>query len=140
MQWLIIRITTGEKFLCEVSGNIAECVKHASPVQVKNLLEIQTVNIQVGQGVRRLTKLAEIDFCIGEEKVTPLESMHVIIAAWYKPSEELVKEMLADIDAAKKASIEMAKQMESQLTQVQAVPMGQGMPRMPPGMGGSGRR
>jgi hypothetical protein len=136
MQWLIVRSVTGEKFLAEVEGNIAECVKNRTPVMFKNLLEIQTVNVSTQGGMVRMTKLSEIDFCIGEEEVTPLPQMHMLVAAWYKPDEELVKEMMEDIHESKKASVEMRNQAESNLSQVRAMPMPQqGMPGFP-GMGG----
>ena len=120
--------------MAQVDGNIGECVKHQTPVLFRNLLEIQTISVQTSAGVGRLTKLSEIDFHIGEEEVTPLPQMHMLVVAWYVPDQELVEEMLKDMREAKEKQLRQIKEMESGLSQVQAVP--KGFPGMPPGMGG----
>jgi hypothetical protein len=129
MSWLIIRAITGERFLCKCDANLADAVINRKTVQVKEVYEVVTMNLMSMGMPSRLTTLAYVDFQSGE----PLPMMHLVPAAWYTPDQGKIKQEIEELKRAKEKAEEMRAAMESNLTQVQAVPAVAG--GIPPGIG-----
>jgi hypothetical protein len=126
MSWLIIRATTGERFLCKCEANLVDAVLNRKAVQVREVYEVVTINVMHMGMPSRLTTLAYLDF----QREAPLPHMQMVPAAWYAPDEKVIEAELEELKNSKKRAEEMRELMESNL--VQAVPA---VPGGPAGIG-----
>jgi hypothetical protein len=136
---MIIRATTGERFLCKTEANLQEAVIKSTPVKVTEIYSVVTVSMMGQMGPSRMTALEYPD--LQDEK--PLESMMILPAAWYKfPDERAeaeIKELTDSMAKAKEYRDQMeeaARASESGLVQARLGLQGQGMPGGMPSMFG----
>jgi len=138
MSWMIIRATTGERFLCKTEANLMEAVKNRTAVVVTDVYAVVTVSMMGQMGPSRMTALEYPD--LQEEK--PLESMQILPAAWYKfpdaRAEQEITDLAESMAKAKEFRQQMEEQMRSQesgIVQARLAPQPQGMPGMPSMLG-----
>jgi hypothetical protein len=124
---MIIRATTGERFLCQTEANLQEAVMHSKPIKITNIYSVVTVSIMGQMGPSRMTALEYPD--LQDEEI--LESMMIMPAAWYKfPDERAdaeIKELTDSMAKAKEFRKAMEERASSQIEQVQTVPAVPGM-------------
>lgn len=133
MSWMMLRTTTGERFLCQTEANLAAAVKDRTAVVITNVYMVTTVTMMGQMGPSRMTMLEYPDL----QEEAPLESMQVMPAAWYVFPEERALREIQDLEEtmakAKEYREEMerqARQQESGLVQARMAPQGV------PGLGG----
>lgn len=123
MSWLVIRSTTGERFLCQTEANLQEAVMARKPIQITNIYAMVTVSLMGPVGPSRMTALEYPDL----QNETPLESMMILPAAWYKmpddQAEREIKDLKDSMAKAKEFREEMEKQQSSSLVQARLAPV-----------------
>lgn len=133
MQWLVLRITSGERFLCRTDGDLVAAVRDRLPVSVQEIYSITTITMMGPTGPSRMTMLEYPDLQDGK----CLEEMMVLPASWYPITEDRAKKEISHLEQAMaesmKAREEMQRQQESQIMQARLSPMGPGGPGGPGG-------
>lgn len=122
MPWMMVRTTTGERFLCQAEANLAEAVHNRKAIQIRQVYAVVTLSLMGSMGPSRMTALEFPDLQEGK----PLESMMILPAAWYVMSDEQAEKEIAELyDSMAKAAEfrqEMARQAESQIVQARLAP------------------
>jgi len=119
MPWIIMRTTSGERFMCQTEANLAESVTKRKIIEITNIYSLVTITISQGGMPSRITALEYPDLQNGK----PLDRMSVLPAAWYKIDNEQAEKEIEDLrDSVQKAK-EFREQMESRIAQAQLAAM-----------------
>ena len=124
LDWLVVRASTGERFLCQTEDSIEVAIKEHQPIKIKNVYSLVTVQLMGQMGPSRITALEYPDL----QDRCRLDSMHIIPAAWYVIPDEMAEKEIKDLEESMEKAAEFMKEMrmreESQITQARLAPMG----------------
>lgn len=110
MSWIILRTTSGERFLCQTEANLADAISNRKAIQIKNVYSVVTISIMGPMGPSRMTTLEYPDL----QNEEPLESMFVLPSAWYPFPDEKAEEELKELRDSMAKAKEFREEMEKQ--------------------------